>query len=215
MEIKELKYLKSMVVATQSYKGRKLEADKKLRQALEASKDYNVTIKEANTQKALEIHRKDLERNKELFKDSMMSFEIVIREYIGSKFTMDLTETDLATLDNLSKIKLSPSEIKLQFEKYKHNPLLLRRLEEICNEKDWFTGEHGKLVKEFSLNFLDFDYYINKLEEFVRTCENTVREYDSIDPYIELNEFQKIAISIHENVLENDFNDITETLSSI
>lgn len=215
MEIKELKYLKSMVVATQSYKGRKLEADRKLRQALEASKDYNVTIKEANTQKALEIHRKDLERNKELFKDSMMSFEIVIREYIGSKFTMDLTETDLATLDNLSKIKLSPSEIKLQFEKYKHNPLLLRRLEEICNEKDWFTGEHGKLVKEFSLNFLDFDYYINKLEEFVRTCENTVREYDSIDPYIELNEFQKIAISIHENVLENDFNDITETLSSI
>ena len=215
MEIKELKYLKSMVVATQSYKGRKLEADRKLRQALEASKDYNVTIKEANTQKALEIHRKDLERNKELFKDSMMSFEIVIREYIGSKFTMDLTETDLATLDNLSKIKLSPSEIKLQFEKYKHNPLLLRRLEEICNEKDWFTGEHGKLVKEFSLNFLDFDYYINKLEEFVRTCENTVREYDSIDPYIELNEFQKIAISVHENVLENDFNDITETLSSI
>ncbi|MCC9273612.1 MAG: hypothetical protein K8V42_04910 [Enterococcus aquimarinus] len=215
MEIKELKYLKSMVVATQNYKGRKLEADRKLRQALEASKDYNVTIKEANTQKALEIHRKDLERNKELFKDSMMSFEIVIREYIGSKFTMDLTETDLATLDNLSKIKLSPSEIKLQFEKYKHNPLLLRRLEEICNEKDWFTGEHGKLVKEFSLNFLDFDYYINKLEEFVRTCENTVREYDSIDPYIELNEFQKIAISIHENVLENDFNDITETLSSI
>lgn len=215
MEIKELKYLKSMVVATQSYKGRKLEADRKLRQALEASKDYNVTIKEANTQKALEIHRKDLERNKELFKDSMMSFEIVIREYIGSKFTMDLTETDLATLDNLSKIKLSPSEIKLQFEKYKHNPLLLRRLEEICNEKDWFTGEHGKLVKEFSLNFLDFDYYINKLEEFVRTCENTVREYDSIDPYIELNEFQKIAISIHENVLENDFNDTTEVLSSI
>lgn len=215
MEIKELKYLKSMVVATQNYKGRKLEADRKLRQALEASKDYNVTIKEANTQKALEIHRKELERNKELFKDSMMSFEIVIREYIGSKFTMDLTETDLATLDNLSKIKLSPSEIKLQFEKYKHNPLLLRRLEEICNEKDWFTGEHGKLVKEFSLNFLDFDYYINKLEEFVRTCENTVREYDSIDPYIELNEFQKIAISIHENVLENDFNDTTEVLSSI
>lgn len=215
MEIKELKYLKSMVVATQSYKGRKLEADRKLRQALEASKDYNVTIKEANTQKALEIHRKDLERNKELFKDSMMSFEIVIREYIGSKFTMDLTETDLATLDNLSKIKLSPSEIKLQFEKYKHNPLLLRRLEEICNEKDWFAGEHGKLVKEFSSNLFGFDYYVERLEEFVRTCENTVREYDSIDPYIELNEFQKIAISIHENVLENDFNDITETLSSI
>lgn len=215
MEIKELKYLKSMVVATQSYKGRKLEADRKLRQALEASKDYNVTIKEANTQKALEIHRKDLERNKELFKDSMMSFEIVIREYIGSKFTMDLTETDLATLDNLSKIKLSPSEIKLQFEKYKNNPLLLRRLEEICNEKDWFAGEHGKLVKEFSSNLFGFDYYVERLEEFVRTCENTVREYDSIDPYIELNEFQKIAISIHENVLENDFNDITETLSSI
>lgn len=215
MEIKELKYLKSMAVSTQSYKKRRLEADKKLRQAIEATKDYNDKIKEENTQKALENHREELARNKALHSDSMVAFETVVKDYLASKFTMDLTEIDLATLDNLSKIKLSPTEIKLQFEKYKHNPLLLRRLEEICNEKDWFAGEHGKLVKEFSSNLFGFDYYVERLDEFVRTCENTIREYDSIDPLKEFSELEEITFSIHENVLENDLNNITETLSSI
>lgn len=215
MEIKELKYLKSMAVSTQSYKKRRLEADKKLRQAIEATKDYNDKIKEENTQKALENHKEELARNKALHSDSMVAFETVVKDYLTSKFTMDLTETDLATLDNLSKIKLSPTEIKLQFEKYKNNPLLLRRLEEICSGKDWFTAEHGKLVKEFSSNLFGFDYYVERLDEFVRTCENTIREYDSIDPSKEFSELEEITFSIHEKVLENDLNNITETLSSI
>lgn len=215
MEIKELKYLKSMAVSTQSYKKRRLEADKKLRQAIEATKDYNDKIKEENTQKALENHREELARNKALHSDSMVAFETVVKDYLASKFTMDLTETDLATLDNLSKIKLSPTEIKLQFEKYKNNPLLLRRLEEICSGKDWFTAEHGELVKEFSSNLFGFDYYVERLDEFVRTCENTIREYDSIDSLKEFSELEEITFSIHEKVLENDLNNITETLSSI
>lgn len=215
MNYPELKNLKSMVVSTYAYKERRLAADAELRKQIANAQTYNVTIRLEKESEAKEKHQKSLDNNKNIFEDSMTAAQIIINTFLASKFTMDLNEVDLATLDNLSKIEISPNEMKLQFIKYKDNPLALRRLEQISKNKTWGEEIHNTLVAGYATNVLGFDYYAEVFDEFIRTCNNTIREYDTLDPEIEMDEFIEIALNIQEKVLENELVRIDEILSSL
>lgn len=211
----ELKNLESMVASTYAYKERRLAADIELRKKIANAMSYNVTIRLEKELEAKEEHQKLLGNNKNIFEDSMTAAQTIINTFLASKFTMNLNEVDLATLDNLSKIEISPNEMKLQFIKYKDNPLALRRLEQISKNKTWGEEIHNTLVAEYATNVLGFDYYTEEFDQFIQTCNNTIREYDTLDPEIEMDEFIEIALNIQEKALENELVRIEGVLTSL
>lgn len=178
----------------------KMEAAKEYRTELEKNLQFNFT-------KQNELNEQAKTRYDNKISEMLRSLSVVVgdlkdmlRISLEEKFTMNLSEVDAITLVNLASIPLSEDELRLQFKKYKNNPLVLRRLEVIAREKGFDIIE---LAKEFLGNNHGFEYYVTKIDEFVDNLQVHVDEAIAINPKMTEDEGKGVIVNLTKDVINS------------
>ena len=202
-----MKFIDTLTNSTKNYVQNRLKANASYAHKMEKAKDYNTKMKLEQEIKAGDELQAEVAQCKSLYEDTKLASRIKKDEFLASKFTMALTQEDVATLDNLEKIKVSDNEMRLFFEKYKYNPLALRRLESIANEHN-----HTDVVMEqVSMSFRKYDEYNAKYKDFEHFCDTKLVEVDNFEPLDPIDKFKQIILEVIYNGLDQQ----EEALNSI
>lgn len=196
-----MKSIKMLADSTKRTINELLAANEAYRSECEKAEAYNAVTKNDKLDQAEQNRVTQLYHLKEVFLDSKKAARNLTEEYLSGKFTMTLSPEDEATLNNLSKIKLSESEMRLHYEKYRNHPLALRRLQTIAKEND-VAIHNSALAEVISGNLQDYDYYESIYSDYVRTCDLALTEIENLNPS-RFSEFDQIAVDIQMATIDN------------
>lgn len=196
-----MKSIKMLADSTKRTINELLAANEAYRSECEKAEAYNAVTKNDKLDQAEQNRVTQLYHLKEVFLDSKKAARNLTEEYLSGKFTMTLSPEDEATLNNLSKIKLSESEMRLHYEKYRNHPLALRRLQTIAKEND-VAIHNSALAEVISGNLQDYDYYESIYSDYVRTCDLALTEIENLNPS-RFSEFDQIAVDIQMATVDN------------
>lgn len=147
------------------------------------AREHNVAIKETEQYNPTVAHERktDLESQqggvagslRRQYNEKLNQLLESVKGIVGDAFSKSLTPDEEATLSNLEKINLSESERELYLEKFKHNPMALRRLEGMFG-----SGEGYKM----SVATRGYDYYIALYQDFMNMAIGGMDDLDGTDP---------------------------------
>ena len=196
-----MKSIKMLVDSTKRTINEFLAANEAYRTECEKAEAYNAVTKNDKLDQAEQNRLTQLYHLKDVFLDAKKASRSLTEEYLSGKFTMALSPEDEATLSNLSKITLSESEMRLQYEKYRNHPLALRRLQTIAKEND-VAIHNSALAEVISGNLQDYDYYQSVFSDFENSCEQALTEVENLNPS-RFGEFDQIIVDVQLATVDN------------
>lgn len=196
-----MKSIKMLADSSKRFIKELLAANEVYRKECEEAQAYNAVTKNDKLDQAEQNRVTQLYQLKEVFLDSKKAARNLTEEYLSGKFTMTLSPEDEATLNNLSKIKLSESEMRLHYEKYRNHPLALRRLQTIAKEND-VAIHNSALAEAISGNLQDYDYYQSIYSDFESSCDQSLAEIEHINP-LRFGRYDQIIVDVCINTVDN------------
>ena len=193
----------------ESYSEKRIALDRLFFDKLEKTKDFT-------DEKAYEISTKILEEFRSLKNDmrsdteaAFLTLEKEVESYLFSKFTMTLSAEDAANLDNLAKCELTNAEWDLQFEKYKKNPLALRRLKNLLKDNSFVK------VNKTTVN--DYDFYSAAYQDIWNLAKLGINALDGDIPrnVDSDKEISNITIELYINALKARVSEVINQFNAL
>ncbi|MHC5374529.1 hypothetical protein ACYSNU_12095 [Enterococcus sp. LJL120] len=203
-----MKEFKQTITAYEGYYKARKQIDRNYLAASEEAKQYNVQTASEMEAKAVTNKNVSAAALRHEYNDKLAAILAVVKSFVGSKFSLSLTPEDEATLTNLEKIKLSDSEMKLQLEKFKNNPLALRRLAAI------YDGNDSEMLQIFS-QAKGYDYFVGLYKDFMGLAVAGMNALDGTDPRYVDNQFESIDADLALAALEKNLPELEKQFAPL
>lgn len=185
-----MKTIDMVADASKNYIHRKLAYEVDYRKKIEETKPYNDVIKSKMMQEIEDNYITEKARLRELYEDAKKASASLMEGFLSKKYTLPLSPEDTATFNNLERINFSENELRVYLEKYKSNPMAIRRLKYITEKKGM------ALKKEIIDTAWDYDFYLNEYNDYITFCDNTIAEIDMLDPTRQIEGTDSILVEI-------------------
>ncbi|MDH6363265.1 hypothetical protein M2139_000315 [Enterococcus sp. PF1-24] len=200
-----MKEFKQVITTYGNYYQKRKDIDREFKTGMEAAEEYNAKIKSDRQTELITNQRTNSVRLRQQYNELFANIKESVKVFVAGKFTMTLSAEDEATLNNLEKIDLSDAEIELQIDKYKDNPLVLRRLYGL------YGGGNDTIKKMLLLSSeKDYSYYMKVYDDFANLAISGMDSLDAADPMQVDHEYSTITADLVIKALENELTTIEQ-----
>ena len=204
---------KTLITTYKGYYTTRKQADLTFKTEMDKTKDYNPTVAAEKQAELKGKYNTDKVAARHHFNDSLATINKSVCDFVGSKFSMSLTPEDEATLSNLEKIELTEDEVLLQYEKFKKNPLALRRLNKIMDDMELPESVDFTINTNNAKN--SYDYYISQYNDFEGLAIQGAKDLDGSDPMQVEDEYHALTANIILDALQKELPEIEKVFEPL